>query len=59
MPTYIDVISEGLYQWDLSHNPGNVQPMQFYQDLAWGDWLVQMPLKLTFRIRRIGTGLVM
>ncbi|WP_164674984.1 hypothetical protein [Anditalea andensis] len=36
MPTYIDVISQGFYQWDLSHNPGNVQSMQFYDDLAWG-----------------------
>lgn len=36
MPVFIDVISQGLYQWDLAHNLGNVQPMQFYQDLAWG-----------------------
>ncbi|MCH7410882.1 hypothetical protein MM239_15850 [Belliella sp. DSM 111904] len=36
MPVYIDVIAESLYQWDQSNNPGNVQPMQFYQDMAWG-----------------------
>jgi hypothetical protein len=36
MPTFIDVISQGFYQWDQANNPGNVQPMQFYKDLAWG-----------------------
>jgi hypothetical protein len=37
MPTYIEVISQGLYQWDLANNPSNVQSnMQFYKDLAWG-----------------------
>ncbi|KEO75225.1 hypothetical protein [Anditalea andensis] len=25
----------GFYQWDLVHNPGNVQTLQFYTDLAW------------------------
>ena len=36
MPTFIDVISQGLHQWDVSQNPGNVQSLQFYKDLAWG-----------------------
>jgi hypothetical protein len=53
MPTFIDVISQGFYQWDQANNPGMYSRCSFTRTWLGEDWMEQVHFWPIFPINLI------